>query len=144
VLNDFRETDKFGIPIDMFGYVPEIFCKMFGRVTKLAALIDIRMPELLHALDDNPQPTFSGRYGAQLEGLVREAAASLDSDELKADIARDTGKPSACVNGETTSSTAFGPIRPRRKPSPGFRLHPQDRGSRRPNPLLPAGPRLRP
>jgi hypothetical protein len=60
---------------------------MFGRVTKLAAMIDIRMLELLQALDDNRQPTFSGRYGAQLEGLVREAAASLESEELKADIA---------------------------------------------------------
>jgi hypothetical protein len=86
VFEDSRETDKFGIPVTMFGHVPEIFYKMFGRVTKLASLIDIRMIELLQALDDNPQSTFSGRYGAELEGLVRQASASLESQELKDDV----------------------------------------------------------
>jgi hypothetical protein len=83
VLNDFREADEFGIPINMFGDVPEIFYRMIGRVTKLAAMIDIRMLELLQALDDNPQPTFSDRYGGQLEGLVRQATVSMASQELK-------------------------------------------------------------
>jgi len=61
VFEDSRKTDKFGIPVTMFGEVPEIFYKMFGRVTKLAAMIDIRMLELLKrsmTIRNPPSPAF--------------------------------------------------------------------------------------
>jgi hypothetical protein len=87
VFEDLRQTDEFGVPVNMFGPVPKTHYEAVGRVSMVASLLDTKMLHLLWALDDNTQDAFSDRYGNELEALVRAAASSV-SNRLRKEVGR--------------------------------------------------------
>lgn len=65
-------TDRFGVPDNYFGIVPDDFYGLVGRIGLVAALLDDRILGLLWALDDRPHPTHAGRPTSQLESEIRK------------------------------------------------------------------------
>lgn len=68
--------DRFGVPDNMFGPMPEDFYAAVGRVVLIAALLDVKLADLLNTLDRVPQTTHAGKHGAE---LVKSALKSLES-----------------------------------------------------------------
>lgn len=49
--------DRFGVPDNMFGPMPEDFYSAVGRVVLIAALLEVKLVDLLNTLDRVPQTT---------------------------------------------------------------------------------------
>lgn len=69
-------ADRFGVPENAFGLVPEDFYGLVGRIVMLAALVDDRVLSLLWALDSAPQQEHSGK---PTDAVVRMIRARLES-----------------------------------------------------------------
>ncbi|MFX0578417.1 hypothetical protein [Nocardia nepalensis] len=78
--------DRFGVPDNMFGPMPEDFYSAVGRVVLIAALLEVKLVDLLNTLDRVPQTTHAGKHGAE---LVKSALKSLESTNP---ALRDQGK----------------------------------------------------
>jgi hypothetical protein len=63
-------SDRFGIPENMFGPVPEDFYALVGRIALVATLVEDRLLAILWALDDEVQPTHAGLSGTRLRELI--------------------------------------------------------------------------
>lgn len=64
--------DRFGVPDQMFGDVPEDFYGLIGRIALVATLLEDRVLGLLWALDKDPQATHAGLAAARLAPMIRE------------------------------------------------------------------------
>lgn len=71
-LDQWAQPDKFGIPSNYFGSVPETFYGIVGRVALLAALVELEMLRLLWFLDrSRAQEVYAGKPAGQLLKLCR-------------------------------------------------------------------------
>lgn len=69
-------ADRFGVPDNAFGLVPEDFYGLVGRIVMLAPLVDDRVLSLLWALDSAPQQEHSGKH---TDAVVRMIRSRLES-----------------------------------------------------------------
>lgn len=63
--------DRFGVPTQMFGQVPDDF---YGLIALVATLLEDRVLSLLWALDDEPQATHAGLAATRLVPMIRQRA----------------------------------------------------------------------
>lgn len=81
--------DRFGVPAQMFGQVPDDFYGLIGRVALVATLLEDRVLGLLWALDEEPQGTHAGLAATRLAPMIRQRAerhADASGGALVADI----------------------------------------------------------
>jgi hypothetical protein len=70
--------DRYGIPDNMFGSVPEDFYALVGRVALVSTMVEDRVLGLLWALDDQDQPTYAGLPASQLSEEVTKRLDALE------------------------------------------------------------------
>lgn len=74
-----RVTDRYGIPENMFGEVPEDFYALVGRIALVSTLVEDRLLGILWALDDQPQPTHAGHSASRIKELVEARLHKVSS-----------------------------------------------------------------
>jgi hypothetical protein len=82
-------ADRFGVPDQMFGHVPDDFYGLIGRIALVATLLEDRVLGLLWALDEELQATHAGLAATRLAPLIRqryERHADALGEALVADI----------------------------------------------------------
>jgi hypothetical protein len=74
-----RMSDRFGVPDNMFGPVPEDFYALVGRIALVATLVEDRMLGVLWALDDQPQETYAGLPAFEISGQIDKRLHLVDN-----------------------------------------------------------------
>ena len=69
-----------GIPENMFGPVPEAFYGSVGRVVMMAAMLEVRLLDLLTELDRSTQDRYAGE---QASALIKQCRALLPRYDAK-------------------------------------------------------------
>jgi hypothetical protein len=73
-------VDKYSIPDSIFGYVPEEFYALMGRVVMLGAFLESRLENLLVSMSRSPQDEHAGKHAGLLLKHCRLALASQPSE----------------------------------------------------------------
>lgn len=84
------EPDEFGVPSNMFGYVPEDFIRALGRIVMLSALVENLLAHLVARtgrLDSEETMTWAaGRLTAALDRIANVRKLDPRVLEVKAEV----------------------------------------------------------
>lgn len=118
-----------GIPENMFGPVPEDFYRTVGQVVMLAAMVELRLLDLLTELDRSTQDRHAGEPTGGMINMCRdrlplhETPFAADAGHLLDDLAAALDGRNSVVHSVWPSpgvDRAFGwrPVREARRPTP--------------------------
>jgi hypothetical protein len=65
-------SDRFGVPENMFGPVPDDFYCLVGRVALVSTLLEDKVMTMLYSLDTKPHPTYAGLPASQVAAEIRK------------------------------------------------------------------------
>jgi len=65
-------SDRFGVPENMFGPVPDDFYGLVGRIALVSALLEDKVMTMLYSLDTRPHPTYAGLPVSQIAPEIRK------------------------------------------------------------------------
>jgi hypothetical protein len=89
-------ADRFAVPDQMFGHVPDDFYGLIGRIALVATLLEDRVLGLLWALDEEPQATHAGLAAKRLAPMIRQRC-KRHADALGGALAADIESALALV-----------------------------------------------
>ena len=78
------QPDRFGVPSNWFGAVPDDFYGLLGRVVMVAAVVENRLTTLLAAVNGGDTQKFAGLAARQSINELRREAAEFE-DLVKSD-----------------------------------------------------------
>jgi hypothetical protein len=65
-------SDRFGVPDNMFGAVPDDFYGLVGRIALVSTLLEDKVMTMLGSLDTKPHPTYAGLPTSQVVPQIRK------------------------------------------------------------------------
>jgi hypothetical protein len=65
-------SDRFGVPENMFGPVPDDFYGLVGRIALVSTLLEDKVMTMLYSLDTKPHPTYAGLPASQVAPEIRK------------------------------------------------------------------------
>lgn len=66
-----RRFDRYGVPNQLFGQLPDDFYGLIGRVVAVSALVETQLGDLVATLADTVQSTFAGQDGGRAVKTAR-------------------------------------------------------------------------
>lgn len=65
-------SDRFGVPENMFGLVPDDFYGLVGRIALVSTLLEDKVMTMLYSLDTKPHPTYAGLPASHVAPEIRK------------------------------------------------------------------------